>query len=82
MWASDQRPRSPKVMRPAGSTAVASTMTRPAPPAAREPRWTRCQSLVKPSTAEYSHMGETAMRLGRVIPRMGRGEKRLLDIFL
>jgi hypothetical protein len=27
-------------------------------------------------------MGETAMRLGRVIPRMGRGEKRLLDIFL
>ena len=33
-------PRQPGVMRPSGATAVASTMTSPAPPTAREPRWT------------------------------------------
>ena len=37
-----------------------------APPTARLPRWTRCQSLAKPSSQEYSHMGETTMRLERV----------------
>ena len=34
-------------------TAVASVNTSPAPPMARLPRWTRCQSLARPSTLEY-----------------------------
>ena len=28
-------------------------------------RWTKCQSLAKPSSQEYWHIGETPMRLGR-----------------
>ena len=77
MWSSEQMPRSPGVMRPSGETAAASVMTVPAPPMAREPRWTRCQSLAWPSTELYSHMGETTMRLGRVMLRWGSGVKRL-----
>src|SRR5450755_3377301 len=69
-------PRSPGEMRPRGSTAVASAITAPAPPTARLPRCTRCQSPAKPSSLEYSHMGETAMRLRKVTPRMVSGEKR------
>ena len=37
--------------------------TSPAPPTARLPRWTRCQSSANPSTEEYWHMGETTIRL-------------------
>src|ERR1039458_892508 len=40
-------------MRPRGSMAAASVITRPAPPTARLPRCTRCQSLAKPSSLEY-----------------------------
>src|ERR1700722_242667 len=58
-------PRSCGLMRASGDTALASVKMRESPPTAREPRWTRCQSLAKPSGAEYSHMGETAMRLRR-----------------
>ena len=64
-----QRPRSCGEMRPSGSTAVASVNTSPAPPTARLPRWTRCQSFAKPSSLEYWHMGETTMRLRSVTPR-------------
>jgi len=39
------------------------------PPDARLPRWTRCQSLAEPSTLEYWHMGDTAIRLGIVMLR-------------
>ena len=60
------RPRSWAVIRPSGVTAVASVKISPAPPTARLPRWTRCQSLASPSTLEYWHIGETAMRLRRV----------------
>src|ERR1700690_1649009 len=63
-------------MRPSGVTAVASVNTRPAPPAARAPRWTRCQSLAKPSMLEYWHIGETAMRFGRVTSRNEIGENK------
>src|SRR3954471_17528522 len=63
-------------MRPSAVTAVASVITSAAPPTARLPRCTRCQSLAKPSSLEYSHMGETAMRLGRVMPRIVSGENR------
>jgi len=62
---------------PFGSIALASTMTSPAPPTAREPRWTRCQSFARPSVLEYWHIGETASRLRRVTPRSGSGSKRL-----
>ena len=37
-WASDQMPVHPGEIRPRASTPVASTMTSPAPPTAREPR--------------------------------------------
>jgi hypothetical protein len=76
MCSSFQMPRSLGVMRASGLTELASVMTRPAPPMARLPRWTKCQSLAKPSTEEYSHMGETAMRLGSVRLRSLRGAKR------
>ena len=61
----------------AASTAVASMKTMPAPPAARLPRWTRCQSLEKPSSAEYWHMGETPMRLRKVISRRVSGSRSI-----
>src|SRR5437016_3691395 len=69
MCSSFHRPRSAYEIRPRGSTAVASVKTRPAPPTARLPRCTKCQSLAKPSTLEYSHIGETTMRFERVTPR-------------
>ena len=57
-------------MRPSAFTAVASVITMPAPPTARDPRWTRCQSVGTPSTvAEYWHIGETKMRLRNSMSR-------------
>src|SRR5262249_10932063 len=53
-----------------------SMKTSPAPPIARLPRWTRCQSLANPSTLEYWHIGETATRLRNVTLRMVSGENR------
>ncbi len=69
----DHRPESSGLIRPSGETAVASTMTSPAPPTARLPRWTRCQSVGKPSLLEYWHIGETKMRLRNSTPRSARG---------
>ena len=73
--ASDQKPRSSGAMRPSAVTAAASVNTRPAPPTARLPRWTRCQSVASPSRAshEYWHIGETANRLRNVSPRSVSG---------
>jgi hypothetical protein len=48
-----QSPVHPGVMRPSGVTAVASATRSPAPPTARLPRWTRCQSFGRPSVALY-----------------------------
>ena len=45
MWSSFQMPRSCGLMRPSAETAQASVKIREAPPTARLPRWTRCQSL-------------------------------------
>ena len=64
-------------MRPSAVTAVASVITSPAPPTAREPRWTKCQSLANPSVLEYSHIGETATRFRKVTPRTTSGANRL-----
>ena len=59
-----------------GKTAVASVKTSPAPPTARLPKCTRCQSLLNPSSLEYWHMGETKTRLGKVMPANWRGENK------
>ncbi len=64
--ASFHSPASCGEMRPPGVTAVASQITSAAPPTAREPRWTRCQSLAIPSSEEYWHIGETPMRFRNV----------------
>src|SRR5882672_3648731 len=37
----------------------------------------RCQSFMQPSSAEYWHIGETAMRLGSVTPPSWMGVKSL-----
>ena len=78
--ASSQSPRSPAVMRPAGSTAVASMHSMPAPDSARLPRWIMCQAVAAPSSAEYWHIGETTMRLGSVRPRSANGLNRVLMV--
>ena len=62
-WRSDQMPESSGLMRPSGTTALASTITAPAPPIARAPRCTRCHSVGTPSCDEYWHIGETQARL-------------------
>ena len=49
-------------MRPSGDTQTISVITRPAPPRAFEPRWTRWKSPGTPSTAEYMSIGETMTR--------------------
>lgn len=66
MCLSAQMPASPGEILPSGETAVASAMTNPAPPTAREPRCTRCQSVATPSSDEYWHMGDTPIRLRSV----------------
>ncbi len=71
--ASDHSPRQAGVMRPSGSTPVASMISSPAPDKARLPRCIRCQSWALPSTAEYWHMGGMTMRLGRARPSRSKG---------
>ena len=46
-------PVQPGLIRASRLTSVISVMTSPAPPTARLPRWTRCQSPGVPSSAEY-----------------------------
>ena len=56
-------PVQPGVILPSRVTFVISVKSRPAPPTARLPRWTRCQSFGVPSSAEYIHMGDNTIRL-------------------
>ena len=60
-------------MRPSRLMSVISAMIRPAPPIAREPRWTRCQSSGMPSSAVYWHIGDTTMRFGSTMSRSRNG---------
>src|SRR4029077_20425188 len=76
--ASSHRPRSPGVIRPAGSAEVDSIQSMPAPERASWPRCVRCHEVALPSSAQYWHMGETTIRFGSVTPRIARGEKSLL----
>src|SRR5213596_2388826 len=69
-------PRSFGLIRPAAVTADASVKTSAAPPIARLARWTKCQSVEKPSTQEYWHIGETTIRLASVRSRMESGSNR------
>src|SRR5208282_20730 len=64
-----QTPRSSGEIRPSGMTAAASVKTTPAPPTARAARWAKCQSLAKPASEEYWHIGDTPMRLANVTSR-------------
>src|SRR6185369_15664049 len=66
-------------MRPSGEIAVASAITKPAPPTAREPKCTRCQSSTKPSSQLYWHIGETPMRFRKVTERSWSGSNRVTD---
>src|SRR5438034_1569010 len=70
-------PVQPGVMRPSRLTSVISATTRAAPPTAREPRFTRCQSLGVPSSAEYWHMGDTTIRFESSMSRRDRKSTRL-----
>src|SRR5437763_8534007 len=68
-------------MRPDGSTAVCSTMTSPAPDSDNEPKCWRCQSFAAPFSALYWHIGDTAIRLARVMPPIATGvNKWLMDL--
>src|SRR5436305_9761192 len=69
-------PRSCGLMRPSAVTAAASVSTSAAPPPARLPRWTRCQSLAKPASDEYWHIGETRTRWASSRERSLSGSKR------
>src|SRR3977135_1114657 len=62
-------------MRPSAVTADASVITSAAPPTARDPRCTRCQSDANPSVLEYWHIGDTTTRWGSVRPRVTNGSK-------
>ena len=64
-------------MRPRRSTSVISTVTMPAPDIASIIQCCRCQSVAEPSSAEYWHIGATAMRFGSSRLPMRIGEKRL-----
>ena len=66
------------MIRPIGSTAVASMQNTAAPDSASELMWVKCQSLASPSTEEYWHIGATMTRLESVRPRSLIGEKRAL----
>ncbi len=63
-------------MRPRRSTAVASIVTMPAPDIASVIQCCMCQSVAEPSSAEYWHIGATAMRFGKAKPPISIGEKR------
>src|SRR6202162_3890699 len=69
-------------MRPGGSTAVCSTMTSPAPDSDSEPRCWRCQSFAAPFSALYWHIGDTAIRLARVMPPSLSGSNRERVLFI
>ena len=73
--ASFHMPVQPWVIRASGETSVISVTRSPAPPIARLPRCTRCQSPGTPSVAEYWHIGLTTMRFSSRIPRSESGVK-------
>ena len=69
-----QIPKQRGVIRPRGSTAVASANTNPTLPRAKVERCANCQSVATPLSAEYMHKGESTTRLGKETPRIFRDE--------
>src|SRR6266567_6577347 len=70
-------------MRPLGSTAVASSITTPAPDIGSVMAFCRCHFVGSPSTAEYWHIGEIAMRFGTMRGPVSIGVKsKAMDSFL
>jgi hypothetical protein len=72
---SSHNPESSLEILPSGSTAVASTITNPAPRVAMLPRCWRWKSVRHPTSAEYMHIGAHQRRLGNVEPRICRERK-------
>jgi hypothetical protein len=70
-----QIPRQRGVIRPFGSTAVASAKTSPTPPRAKAERCANCHSVATPLSADYMHSGESTTRFFKVTPRIVNGEK-------
>jgi hypothetical protein len=56
-----------------GETAVASVKINAAPPMARLPKCTRCQSVANPSILEYWHIGDTTILFFNVMFLMDNG---------
>ena len=69
-------PKSAGEIRPSGEMAAASVKINHAPPTARLPKCTKCQSFGNPFSAEYWHMGETTIRFFREISLSLRGENK------
>jgi hypothetical protein len=57
-------------------TAVASAITKPAPPTARDPKCTKCQSPTSPSRQLYWHIGDTPIRFRIVTERNVTGSNK------
>ena len=75
--ASFQIPVQPGEMRPSGDTQVISVKTSPAPPVAREPRCTRCQSPGMPSVGRVlRHRRDDDAVLERHAAQLERQEHR------
>jgi hypothetical protein len=72
-WASVYIPAQPGLIRPNSLTSVISVNNNPAPPMARLPRCTMCQSLGMPPSAMYWHMGDTTTRFCNTISRSRNG---------
>src|SRR5699024_12570591 len=51
------------VLRPSGSIAVSAPNTMPAPPMAKRPKLTSCQSPGAPFSDAYWHIGDATIRL-------------------
>src|SRR5262245_22292957 len=68
-------PVQPSVIRASAETFVISDITSPAPPTARLPKWTRCQSFGVPSHAEYWHIELTTTRFASFVWRRRNGWK-------
>jgi hypothetical protein len=82
MCSSFQMPRSQGDILPFAVTAIASVNTSAAPPIARVPKCTRCQSFAQPSSEEYWHIGDVTILFLNSMPfiRSGSNNFAMLQI--
>src|SRR5690606_15200688 len=57
-------------------------MTSPAPPMAKRPRCTKCQSPTYPPSDEYWHIGDTPILLRSFTPRISRGSNSMTQLLV